>query len=404
MLGAAATVSSFTLSNGTLTGGGALTVTGAMTWTDGAMFNGNGRVKIASSATMTISGAVDHIISNFDIENAGTLRWIGGNIDGGMTTFMNLAGALFEVRSDGRMFVKRGNGRGIVENAGIFRKLETTGTTELSGTQGFSLIELGIVDIQTGTLAVGDNEGNPQLASNSTGSFTVAANATLQILLGVVNFAAGSASQALAEGCSPGGIANIAGSYNLPTTVVNGGEVNFDNATPGAATTHTLTLSEGSQKGFGRFEITNTLTWTGGRFGATGANFSSTGVTRVGVGATLTISGDVNHFIGGGPYTLENAGTSSGWRETSGAQRRINNLAGGIFDARSTGQMFVNGGHGDAIVNNAGTFLKNTPGTTTIGSVRVRSEQFRYCGGPAGTSALNSTLSGEFTRQRAKQS
>ena len=114
MLGAAATVSSFTLSNGTLTGGGALTVTGAMTWTDGAMFNGNGRVKIASSATMTISGAVDHIISNFDIENAGTLRWIGGNIDGGSTTFTNLAGALFEIRTDGQMFVGGGAGSGVI--------------------------------------------------------------------------------------------------------------------------------------------------------------------------------------------------------------------------------------------------------------------------------------------------
>ena len=181
---------------------------------------------------------------------------------------------------------------------------------------------------------------------------------------------------------------------------MTGGAAHFNNATPGAATTQSFTLSGGTQGGSGRFEVTDYFGWTGGSLG--GSVGAMTGTTRVGPIAAVEIVGSVDHLIigSGGPYTLENAGNIQ-WFEGNirGAAGRINNLAGGVFAASSTGQMFVNGGDGDAVFNNAGEFWKQGASTTTIGAGQgFGLENSGIVDVLQGTLVVNSTLSGGFTQ------
>jgi hypothetical protein len=86
-----------TLSGGTLTGPGDVTVAGLMTWTGGAM-TGSGRT--VANGGMEISGPAGKTLDGRALDNAGTATWTTASPSGGITTrngavFNNLAGATF---------------------------------------------------------------------------------------------------------------------------------------------------------------------------------------------------------------------------------------------------------------------------------------------------------------------
>jgi hypothetical protein len=71
----------FTLSGGTLSGPGNLTVTSAMDWTDGSMVGG-GKTIIAAGATLNVPGSNTKHLDNRTIANAGVFTWISPGFTG----------------------------------------------------------------------------------------------------------------------------------------------------------------------------------------------------------------------------------------------------------------------------------------------------------------------------------
>jgi hypothetical protein len=87
-----------TQSGGVLRGLGTVTVTGALNWTGGAMFDA-GKTLVAATATGTISGSGEKDLAlNRVLENGGTLVVSGGTVffnqnnNGGGAVINNLAG------------------------------------------------------------------------------------------------------------------------------------------------------------------------------------------------------------------------------------------------------------------------------------------------------------------------
>src|SRR5437879_12858216 len=70
------------LSAGSLSGTGALTVNGMLTWMAGTM-SGSGATVIPSGATLSVSGT-DTYLAQRTINNAGTISWSGGELCSGV--------------------------------------------------------------------------------------------------------------------------------------------------------------------------------------------------------------------------------------------------------------------------------------------------------------------------------
>jgi hypothetical protein len=141
------------LSAGNLGGSGIHNVTGDFDWTGGRLFGGNGTIVLGSGVVMNIDGSAEKGFFGQTLSNLGIIMWNGGDISGGSTAKLeNTAQGIVEVRSDARMFVGNGLGDGFINNAGIFRKTGSTGTTQIGGPQGFLLTNTGRVEALSGTL------------------------------------------------------------------------------------------------------------------------------------------------------------------------------------------------------------------------------------------------------------
>ena len=199
--GGPTTVGSFGLSHGGLiTGSGNLTVTGSGSTFTGGTIHGTGSLTIAQGATLTIgdSSSLSKDLAR-TLVNAGTINWVGpGQISG--SEINNQSGAIFNAQGDGSLFSITFN------NAGLFKKSAGTGST----TTNLYFNNTGVVQVQSGTLNL--NYGGVQ-----SGTFDIAAGATL-------NFGGGTHSFSAASAITGGGTAMLGGA-----TLVFAGDNSLDN-------------------------------------------------------------------------------------------------------------------------------------------------------------------------------
>ena len=152
--------STLTLSSGSLGGSNVVTIGSTMTWTGGSM-SGTGRTVISPGAALTIANPSSLAINNRTLDNGGSTVWTGaGNIDLNTAVITNRVGALFNLQNSSPIFFGGGTPR--FDNAGIFRKSVSTGTSTIGGSVPFT--NYGTVDIQSGILAM---NGGYASASNA---------------------------------------------------------------------------------------------------------------------------------------------------------------------------------------------------------------------------------------------
>ncbi len=160
-------------------------------------------------------------------------------------------------------------------------------------------------------------------------------------------------------------------------------------------------LKGGTLAGGGEFTVSVQFAWSGG-------NMEGTGTTVIASGATGTISGTANKWLG---RTLQNAGTVdySGTRlyfgRAAGLVGVIDNLAGGRFDVTGEGDFSRSSESGHAF-HNAGTFNKSGAGTTTIftgvafnnsGTVNVQSGRLEFGNSYLQTAGATTLSGGEVS-------
>ena len=301
--GVSANAGDFFNLSGNISGAGTLTVTGVLTWT-GDLASGGGITGISAGGALIISRTSSEVvITTYTLNNRGTITWQGaGDLRGRLDAFINnLEGGLFNIHNDQHMYVAGGDGGGFFNNSGTVRKSQSTGRTVIGGGQGFTFNNNGTVEVQTGNLHLSDS----LTPHNSSGAFLISSGALLEFGGGIHNMSPTSSVSGAGTVGFVGGTVNIAGSYDIPTTVVNGGTANFNGSASVNARTDNVTISAGTYGGSGVITVTNSLMWTGGTLN--GDHSTTADFTNLPVGATMTISRTGESEMYG--YGINNRGT-----------------------------------------------------------------------------------------------
>jgi hypothetical protein len=159
-------VSNLALANVALDGSGTLTVNNVMNWTAGNMLGG-GRTVISPGATLNVGNA-NNINLSRTLDNGGTIFWTGTDsltLSSGIIT--NRPGGVFEGQNAAAFAAFFSPFR--FDNAGIFRKSVSTGTTIVN----VPFTNYGTVDLRLGVLAA-----NNGFASSSNALFNCALGGT----------------------------------------------------------------------------------------------------------------------------------------------------------------------------------------------------------------------------------
>ncbi|MCC6124260.1 MAG: hypothetical protein IT426_04815 [Pirellulales bacterium] len=339
------------LNGGTLGGGGAVQIAGTMNW-NGGTISSSGGISVAAGGNLALGGG-NLYLNGTSLVNAGTVAQSGyGNFyaQGTNAAFDNLAGGLFDCRSDSSISTFTGAGA-TFNNSGTFRKSAGSGKSLVAWTFN----NAGIVEVQTGTL---------RLSGGGThrGTFNVAAGTKLEFSQGTHSFS-GAAFSNSGTILLSGGTAYFNAPAVLPEAVTLAGVAILGG--PGAVT----------------FE---NLTWSGGTL---------SGKAVVAPGGSLTIGGEgtTRYFNGG---SLTNAGTvvwnGSNNLVAQGYNVRFENLSGGVIDCRGDSSLLRYGGANHALVN-AGVFRKSggtAGGATAVewafnnsGEVKIDAGTLRLTGG-----------------------
>jgi hypothetical protein len=339
--------STFTLSGGTLDGAGTLTVSGLFTWSSGTM---RGSGKSVANGGMAISGSSVKDLFTRTVENAGTATWTGtGNIrTGSGGVFNNLTNAVFDIQNNQQFANDFGSGNLTFNNAGTLRKSAGTGTS----TFGVVVNNTGTVDVQTGTLTLTGG-------GSASGTFTVAAGATM--LFNTYSLNAGASGTGAGTFLHSSGTLTVAADVTVPNFALSGG---------------TLT-------GGGTLTVSDLLSWTSGTMSGGGKTV---------IPNRMDVSGTSLKDLF--TRTIENAGTVT-WTGTgnirTGSGGVFTNLANAVFDIQNN-QSFANDfGSGNLTFHNTGTVRKSAgTGTTTFGmvfnntgTVDVQTGTFTLTGGGA---------------------
>ncbi len=307
-VGPALSTATLTMSNGTLTGGEDLTVTGATTWTGGTMSgtgttNADGGLTIGAAAGPTYDLALARMLNNpgaAQIANvvAGFTATTLNIVNGG--TFVNEPGASFDFAGD-NTFVTASTPGGVFLNEGAIIK-EGTGPSVLGGNgAGPTLEDTGSIAVDGGTLSL---QGGGMISGSAT--LSVAAGSVLDFGGGTFTAPAGSALMGTGAGTVTfsGATVTWEGTYRFDgTTAVSGGTVTF----AAAASTGTYTQSAGiTDLADGTLTATNpVVTIDGGILGGSGTvngDVTNSGgqVIPGGIDGTgvLTIAGDYTQGSG----------------------------------------------------------------------------------------------------------
>jgi hypothetical protein len=334
-----ASETNFTMTGGTFSGSGAVTVNGNMTWSGGTITNAN--FNISSASALEISGSATKNLSGGTINNHGTVLWSEGTILSYNNAFLNnLAGALFDIQG-GTTYTGflSSSGSGTFNNQGLiqfFPPEYVTATFDRG-----NILNDGEITVHNGTL----NISSTGVVIGHTGTFTAQGN-------GVIEFA--DRTHYLTENVAFNGNGDIqltSGTLNaLPadepgTGVLFASETNF-------------TMTGGTFSGSGAVTVNGNMTWSGGTI--TNANFN------ISSASALEISGSATKDLSGG--TINNHGTVL-WSEgtiRSYNNAVFNNLAGALFDIQG-GTTYIGylTSWGSGTFNNYGVLNKSAGQETT---------------------------------------
>ncbi len=388
---------SLTLSAGTLTGSGALTLHRDSFWSSGTI-TGVGRTIVPPGTTLSLNGTGTKTLSGGrTLENEGTLYWNAGNIQAATATVItNRPGALFQVQSAAAIIPGAGGGR--FDNAGMFRKT-SAGTTTINDLVTFN--NYGAVEIESGTLAfagVSLNNGAMDISavatlSFSSGTFTSSGGSSI---VGAGNLSFGSGTVNLAGLVNVTGsntftfaTANLTGNYICTnnTLTISGSPATFSGT--GTVAPAIINFTAGTLGGNQTVTVLNQMNWTGG-------TMTGSGRTVIPPGVTLTInSGSVG--VGGG-RTLDNGGTTiwNAGQMSLASLSVITNRPGALFQVQSSAT--ISSGLSGGRLDNAGTFRKTSAGTTTLndlisfnnyGAVELQSGTLSLTGGGLNNGAMD---------------
>jgi hypothetical protein len=341
----ALTLGDLTLSSGTLSGTGTVTVNGAFTWTGGVM---SGTGKTILNGNSTISGALN--VDNRQIENAGTATVTGGITFRNAARWTNLPGSVFELRSGDAISNFFASGQFV--NNGTIRKT-TAGTAAIRipvvNNAG------GVIDVDGGTLHLfGAN-------NISAGNFDIDAGATL----GVSNAStllAGATSTGAGQLLVGGTLLTVTGAASVSNLRTQGGNVTANAPLTVGNFTHSGTLTGG-----GTVTVNGALVWTGGSMEGTG---------KMVLNGTGNIGGGISVTVLRGSRVVDNAGTVTVVATPSlPFQFRDNavwnNLAGSVLGLSSVGTISAFFVTPTSVIDNAGT-IRKTGGTGNVSAIGVR--------------------------------
>lgn len=286
-----------------LDGPGALTLTGASTWSAGVM-QGTGSLNVATNATLTLGG-VGVTVNQRTINNAGTVNCTYSFNGGNDAVFNNLPGGVLSLQVSNLGFDYSGSGAvPVFNNAGT-----VVSPVGFWPTMNWAFTNSGSVLAQGANLTFG--RGLTQIA----GSTIVAAGATLT---------PGWTTPLLLQGGTLGGYGTIAG------PVVNGATVSFG-ATPGI-----LQVNGGWPKYYTQNSNGVLTVKIGGH--TAGTQFDQLAVINNGpaaLGGTLAVS-FINGFVPalGDSFPVVTFGSSSGAFATVTGNRAGNGL---VLVPRNTG-------------------------------------------------------------------
>jgi len=356
----------------TLAGTGSLMMHGASFWLSGSM-SGSGRTLVDVGASLNLPGTTTVFLGGGrTLENAGTILWSGvGDLGVFGSSISNRSGALFDAEGSGSIYLTFGSPSRF-DNAGTFRKTNSLATTTISASISFN--NYGIVDVQSSGLLLaggGVNAGTINVPAGTTlnlagGTFTSTTDSTLT---GAGNLTVSGATATLAGLVNVSGVntfsngtANLTGNYICTNNalVISGGVTggaNFNGT--GTVAPAILTLTGGSLGGASTVTVGTMMNWSS-------ATMTGTGVTRISPGVTLFITNASVTLTGN--RTLDNAGSVlwTGSASIGVFSSVITNRPGALFDAQSTGSIYLTFGNPSRF-DNAGIFRKSdTAATITV--------------------------------------
>ena len=156
-----------------LEGTGNVTVTGALTWSDGGTIAGTGQTIAKGAVNICTDGSQRVYLVNGSFTNDGTATVDGYIEPSGGASFTNAAGATFNAATNGYFLVAGDSSTLTFNNAGTFNA--QAGAGNIATDNGVTFTSTGSVSVASGTLYLDDPGGT------DTGSFKVAASADARL-------------------------------------------------------------------------------------------------------------------------------------------------------------------------------------------------------------------------------
>ena len=290
-----AAVGAVTVTSGTLGGSGLVSASGPLVWSGGTI---SGNVQCNGGS---ISGSYGNpmYLTGGTLINTGTMTLGGGTyMYTGSGSVINNLGTFDVVVDMGT--VANGSGPRTIYNAGLFTKSGGTGTS--SFVEAFN--NTATVEAASGTLSL-------QGGGSNSGVNTATGTATLTFSGGTHTLDANSRITGTGTvGCS-GGTVSFSGTCAMAgTNLVNGGTMNFNNATPAAV--GVVQVTSGTLGGSGLVSASGPLVWSGGTIGGNvqcngGSISGNYGNPMYLTGGTLINTGTMT--LGGGTYMYDGSGS-----------------------------------------------------------------------------------------------
>ncbi len=349
------------VSDGTLQGSQAVTVSGPFTWSGGTLGSASSATVIKANGGLTMNGVAKSLYAT--LINNSTAVWSAGQIGcWGAALFSNTPAATLDFTGDGNAIYSGGSAYGLLVNAGLLRKTAGTGTTTLS----LPCANTASMQANNGTLAL--------TLTNGTGSFSVANGATLSVN-GTATLSAGSSITGAGNFTVAGGAITNHGTLNVSGTntfsagtalftgactitnslVVNGGTVMLNGS--GAVAPAFLTVSGGTLLGSQAVTVSGPFVWSGGTLGSAGF------ATVVTANGGLTMNGTLK--ILSAALVNNGAGVWSVGQINCYGSALFSNTPAANLDLAADGTVMSLTG-GNALLANAGTLRKSAGAGTTI--------------------------------------
>lgn len=344
-IGFTSPLTNITISGGTLNGNGNLNISGLLTWSGGVMggggaTNANGGMMINNPSALQITDT-----RTINLSGAATVTGAGGFSNSAGATFNNLSGSTFTV-----------------ETAAAF--------------MGGSFNNDGTVTVSSGTFAL-------NCAGMHSGSFTVAALATLQFqgsntltpdaavtAEGTVAFAGGTTT-------FNGGTYNVTGTTDVSggtttfnagvmmdavgTFIISGGTIDFSSGE--LIRVPTYTQSGGTLSGSDGMNIAGLLKWSGGTMGGTGVvnanggmQIDNAGTVRIADTRRLNNAG-VAFWTGAGNISQDAGATFTNQPDSTFNIQTSGDVVDGTFS--NSGMVIKTAGSGDGVTRFTGAFISN---------------------------------------------